>query len=67
MFPQEERWKVTEIMAELHKARGDFQERQGRRSRAAGPTGGAHPAGASLDSDQRQRFRQELEMLKSKP
>ncbi|CAK9039079.1 Hypothetical protein (Fragment) [Durusdinium trenchii] len=66
MFPQEERWKVTEIMAELHKARGDFQERQGRRSRAAGPTGGAHPAGASLDSDQRQRFRQELEMLKSK-
>ncbi|CAJ1371635.1 unnamed protein product [Effrenium voratum] len=63
MFPPEERVRAEDILAEVRKARSDHMERQKRR---ANPAAGSYAHGASLDSDQQQRYRQELEMLKSK-
>ncbi|CAJ1335982.1 unnamed protein product, partial [Effrenium voratum] len=63
MFPPEERVHAEDILAEVRKARSDHMERQKRR---ANPAAGSYAHGASLDSDQQQRYRQELEMLKSK-
>lgn len=62
MFPDEERIKAPELLAEVRRLTAEALERQKRRANPAG----SNVPGTNLDSDQRLRFRQELEMLKSK-
>ncbi|CAE7258002.1 MCAT [Symbiodinium natans] len=65
MFAEEKRQtqKADVTLAEVRKHKAEYEERIRRRAMAA--TGGTHAAG-SLDSDQQQRFKQELESLKGK-
>eukprot|EP00434_Breviolum_minutum_P032681 symbB.v1.2.028901.t1/scaffold3071.1/size64237/1 len=67
MFPEEERVKAPELLAEVKRFSAEAQDRAlERQKRRAQPASNSNVAGAKIDGDQRLRFRQELEMLKSK-
>jgi len=66
MFEPEKRQKADVTLAEVRKHKAEYEERVRRRATAVTGAGHAAAHGKSLDSDQQQSFKQELESLKGK-